>query len=55
MPDMCIIQTEESTPEQLEALKEYQRVMETEVIPEIVRVVRMRQQMAQISRDWIIG
>jgi len=42
-----------SVPE-LEALKEFERTMRDEVIPEIERVMRMRARRAQESRQWIM-
>jgi len=36
------------------ALVEFKRAMQEEVIPEIVRVVQMRQELAQESRQWIV-
>lgn len=39
---------------ELEALKEFERTMRDEVIPEVERVLRMRARRAQESRHWII-
>jgi hypothetical protein len=36
-------------------LEEYERAMREEIIPEIERVMRMRAEAAQKSRQWIIG
>ena len=43
------------TATQLAAVKEFERTMKEETIPEIERVVRMRARCAQESRNWIIG
>lgn len=42
------------TEEQLLACKEFERTMVEEVIPEIERVMRMRAELAQESRKWIV-
>ena len=42
------------TPDQIAAIREFERVMNEEVIPEIERVMRMRARMAQESRKWIV-
>ena len=43
------------TEAQLKAVREFERTMKEEVIPEIERVMRMRAERAQESRHWIIG
>jgi hypothetical protein len=43
------------TAAQLLAVKEFERTMKEEVIPEIERVMRMRAQRAQESRHWLIA
>jgi hypothetical protein len=42
------------TATQLAAVREFQRTMEEEVIPEIERVMKMRAERAQESRHWLI-
>jgi len=42
------------TVKQLRALREFERTMREEVIPDIVRTMRMRARMAQLSRRWIV-
>jgi hypothetical protein len=42
------------TEKQLAAFREFERAMREEVIPEIDRVMRMRAERAQESRQWII-
>jgi hypothetical protein len=42
------------TAKQLAAVREFQRTMQEEVIPEIERVMRMRAERAQESRHWLI-
>lgn len=39
---------------QLMAIKEFERTMKEEVIPEIERVMRIRAKRAQESRNWIL-
>ena len=39
---------------ELAALKEFERTMQHEVIPEVERVLRMRARLAQESRKWIM-
>jgi hypothetical protein len=39
---------------ELAALKEFERTMQDEVIPEIERVMRMRARLAQKSRHWVL-
>ena len=43
------------TAAQLAVVKEFERTMKEETIPEIERVMRMRAHRAQKSRNWIIG
>jgi hypothetical protein len=43
------------TSEQLLAVKEFERTMREETIPEIERVMRMRARLAQRSRQWIVS
>lgn len=40
--------------EQRRAMEEFGRMMEDEVIPEIVRTMRRRAELAQASRHWIL-
>ena len=42
------------TSTELESLREFERAMRDEVIPEIERVMRMRARLAQESRHWIL-
>jgi hypothetical protein len=42
------------TEEQLKAVREFERAMKEEVIPEIERVMKMRAKLAQESRLWIV-
>jgi hypothetical protein len=42
------------TEAQLKAVREFERTMKEEVIPEIERVMRMRAQLTQESRRWLI-
>jgi len=46
--------TTKLTEEQLAAVREFERAMREEVIPEIERVMRMRARRAQESRRWIV-
>jgi hypothetical protein len=48
------IDTAPLTPAQTAALREFERTMRDEVIPEVERVLRMRARRAQESRQWII-
>lgn len=51
----CIdIQWTPLTAHQLKAVREFEREMREEVIPEIERVMRMRAEKAQESRQWLI-
>ena len=43
------------TATQIAAIKEFERTMEEETIPEIERVMLMRARRARESRNWIIG
>ena len=42
------------TASQLAAVREFERTMREETIPEIERVMRMRARRAQESRNWIM-
>jgi hypothetical protein len=42
------------TTEQLKAVKEFERTMREETIPDIERVIRIRAHAAQRSRQWIV-
>jgi hypothetical protein len=48
------IETVPLTPAQTAALREFERTMRDEVIPEIERVLRRRARLAQESGKWII-
>jgi hypothetical protein len=43
------------TASQLAAVREFERTMKEEVIPEIESVMRRRAELAQESRKWIVG